>query len=130
MIANDRAHVSREIDVGDQLESSLWMPLHDRPLLIGEVSGFVQDFRRHDDLADVMQKCAEAEPEERARVHPGAVGKNAREKCDALTVTLGVVILALDEIAPVVRHLQEPSLQGRVASLDLCRSEEHTSELQ
>ena len=67
-----------------------------------------------------MQKCAQAEPEERARVHPGAVGKNAREKCDALTVTLGVVILALDGIAPVVRHLQEPSLQGRVAPLDLC----------
>src|SRR2546423_2611485 len=35
-------------------------------------------------------------------------------------MALGVVVLALDGIPPVMRHLEEPSFQRRVATLDLC----------
>src|SRR2546423_12012475 len=55
MIADDRAYVARKIDVGYQLESSLRMPLHDRPFFIREIPRFVQNLRRHDDLADIVQ---------------------------------------------------------------------------
>ncbi len=66
-----------------------------------------------------MEKRPDPQPEERASVESGAVGKDASEKRDSLAMAAGVAILAFDRVAPVTRHLQKPRLESVIPSLDL-----------
>ena len=119
VIPDHRPHVAGEIDVGHQLQAGLRVTLHHRPLFGRQRSVLVQHFRRHDDLADVVKQCAKPEPEERPGIHSHAVGEDTSKESHALAVALGVMVLAFDRIAPVVRHLQEPRLERGVSPLDL-----------
>src|SRR3954471_25035818 len=96
------------------------MALHDPPLFLGKIARLIQYFGRYDDLADVVEQRAKPEPEEGLGVHPHAVRQYACKERDALAVALGVMIFALDRIAPVMRHLEKPGFQRCVATFHLC----------
>jgi CheY-like chemotaxis protein len=103
----------------DELEPGLRVALHYRPLFWRKRAGFVQHFGGHNYLADVVEQRAEPEPEQRPGIHPHAVRENTREESHALAVALGVVVLALDRVPPVMCHLEEAGLEGRVSPFHL-----------
>src|ERR1700694_5204750 len=108
VVPNDCPDVSGKINVGDELESGLRVSLHYRPLFLGELARLVEHLGRYDDLSDVVEKCSNPEPEERASVESSAVGQDASEEGDSLAMAAGVAILAFDRVTPVTRHLQKP----------------------
>src|SRR2546423_170467 len=63
VVSNDRSDVSGKINVGDELEPGLRMPLHYCPLFLGQLARFVQYLSGYDDLSDVMQQRPNPEPE-------------------------------------------------------------------
>ncbi len=62
VIADDRANVPGKVDVGDELESRLGMPLHELPFYRGELARIVQNLGRHYDITYVVQQRAYPEP--------------------------------------------------------------------
>ena len=61
---DDRADVPRELDVREQLHTGSGVLLHQLPLGLVELARLVEDFGRHHQLSDIVQQCADAEPEE------------------------------------------------------------------
>ncbi len=69
--------------------------LDDRPLVVVQRAGLVQDGRGHRDLADVVQLAGAAQVLQRVRVQPEALADLGREAADVLHVLLEVgVVLA------------------------------------
>ena len=113
---DDRAHVPREVDVGEHLDARHRVLLDHHPLVRREAARLVQDLRRDHQLADVVQQRADAEPEQRFLVEAGFGGESAGEIGDALAVTLRVVILRFDRLTPASHDVEEIALEaGRLA---------------
>src|SRR5581483_2779506 len=64
-------------------------------LVVGERPGFVQNFGRHFDLADVVQQRAEAEYLQRVAIEPEVAAEGEREDAHAQTVHGRVLVLFL-----------------------------------
>src|ERR1700730_16201427 len=119
MVPDDRPNVAGKVDVRDELEARFRVALHDRPLFVGELARFVQDFRRHDDLSDIVEQGADPEPEERSRIESRAVREHASKERNTLAVPLRIPVLAFNRITPLFRHLQEARFERAVSLLHL-----------
>src|SRR5688500_4443807 len=95
------------------------MPAHERPLLVIQLRRLVQFVGRDDELTDVVQQRADAEPEQRAVVESAARRDRAREIRNALAVTLGVPVLRFDRLAPATHDVDELALEMRRLAVDV-----------
>ena len=111
--AHHWSHVPRKLDVREQLLASGGMLADERPLFLRQLARLVQHFRRYDQLAHVMEQRADAEPEQRGFVQASLGGERPREVGDALAMTLRMLILGLDRLAPLPHHVQEVAFEPR-----------------
>jgi hypothetical protein len=95
------------------------MALDQLPFVRRELARLVQDVRRDDQLADVVNGRAHAEPEQVARLASIAHCQRAREIGDPLTVPLRVSVLRFDRPGPMPRDLEELSLQSCRAAIQI-----------
>ena len=116
---HDRPHVPWEVDVGQHLHAPHRMLLDHGPFLDGEAAGFVQDLRRDHQLADVMQQRADAEPEERFLIQPRFRGEGAGEIGNAFAMTLRVMVLRFDRLAPPPHDVEKVALEPCHLAVDV-----------
>ena len=70
MAPHHRRDVPRKLHVGQHLLAGGRMLPNERPLFVRELARLVQHLGRNDQLADVVQQRADAEPEQRGLVEP------------------------------------------------------------
>ena len=80
-------------------------------------AGLFSTSGRDDELADVMEQRANAEPEERSLVETRSCRECAREVGNSLAVTLGVAVLCFDRLAPSPDDVDELALEVRRLSI-------------
>ena len=119
MAAHHRCDIPRELHVSQHLLAGGGMLPHERPFFVRELARLVQHFGRHDQLADVVQQRADAEPEQRGVVEAGFRGERAGEIRHTLAMTLRVKILRFNRLAPLTNHVQEVALEARHAATDV-----------
>ena len=97
----DDAADARE-QAADLLEHALALDrvgLHDRPLLVVQRAGLVDDLVGHGDLADVVQQRAHLGLAPRVLVEAHLVGDLDRQLDDVLGVVAGVLVVLLEQVA-------------------------------
>ena len=89
----------------------LWVPAHDRPLLVGERTGLVEDPRRNADLADVMERRGDADVAQGdvAQIQPAADLLGHPD--ERLGVVAGVLVLGLERVRQRPHRGQERRLE-------------------
>ena len=114
-----RSHLAGEVHLGEHLDAGDRMTLDQLPLVRRELARLVQDVGRDDQLADVVDRRAHAEPEQLARLHAVANGQRAGKVGDALAVTLRVAVLRLDRAGPLPRDFEKLSLEARRTAVQI-----------
>ena len=103
--AHDEADVAQQ--AADAVEHQLALDgvhLHDRPLVLVELAGLVDDLVRDGDLADVVQQRAELDQAARAIVDAHLRGDRGRQRHDVAAVHAGVLVVLLEHVAEQQRR--------------------------
>ena len=96
------------------------MRLHELPLGVVELSGLVEHFGGNHELADVVQECSNAKPEERHGVAiADARPDGARQVGDAHAMALRVDVLRFDRLAPFPCDVEEVGFEEGGAAIDV-----------
>ena len=111
MVTHDGIHIVRKIDLFQDVCAGAGMQFHDVPLVRRELIGFVQNLRRDHDLADIVQQCANAEPEDGVLLHAGATCDSASEVGDAFAMPLRVRVFFFDRLAPLMDDVEHIALE-------------------
>ena len=112
VVPHDRVHIVRKVDLFQDVGAGTGMQLHHIPLVGRQAFGFVQNLRRDHDLANVVQQCADAEPEDRILLDPGAARECARQVRDAFAMSLRVRVLLFDRLAPFVHDIEHVAFEA------------------